>query len=77
MNELEELEQEGLDEELLKVAGPSQLPNVPSTQLPAAPGWLLHYTPYTLHPILKTMFWSHSEMEKLKQSLTSNLYHPD
>lgn len=43
MNELEELEQEGLDEQLLDIAGTSSLPNVPSTELPAAPGqfpWL-------------------------------------
>lgn len=37
MNELEELEQEGLDEQLLEVGGTANLPNVPSTELPAAP----------------------------------------
>ena len=40
MNELEELEQEGLDEQLLEVGGTANLPNVPSTELPAAPGEL-------------------------------------
>lgn len=38
MNELEELEQEGLDEDLLKIVAPTSLPNVPATELPAAPG---------------------------------------
>lgn len=38
MNELEELEQEGLDEQLLEVGGTADLPNVPATELPAAPG---------------------------------------
>ena len=38
MNELEELEQEGLDEDLLQIGGTTSLPNVPSTELPAAPG---------------------------------------
>lgn len=38
MNELEELEQEGLDEQLLEVGGTANLPNVPATELPAAPG---------------------------------------
>ena len=38
MNELEELEQEGLDEDLLQIGGTASLPNVPSTELPAAPG---------------------------------------
>lgn len=37
MNELEELEQEGLDEDLLQIGGTTSLPNVPSTELPAAP----------------------------------------
>ncbi|CAH3170939.1 unnamed protein product [Porites lobata] len=37
MNELEELEQEGLDEQLLEVSGTASLPNVPSTELPAQP----------------------------------------
>ncbi|KAL9976083.1 hypothetical protein ACROYT_G013330 [Oculina patagonica] len=37
MNELEELEQEGLDEQLLEVGGTANLPNVPATELPAAP----------------------------------------
>lgn len=37
MNELEELEQEGLDEQLLEVGGTADLPNVPATELPAAP----------------------------------------
>lgn len=37
LNELEELEQEGLDEQLLEVAGTSSLPAVPETELPAAP----------------------------------------
>lgn len=37
LNELEELEQEGLDEQLLVVAGTSSLPAVPETELPAAP----------------------------------------
>lgn len=37
MNELEELEQEGLDEQLLEVGGTSNLPKVPDTELPAAP----------------------------------------
>lgn len=36
--ELEELEQEGLDEELLKVGGTADLPTVPTTELPAQPG---------------------------------------
>ncbi|XP_020901585.1 charged multivesicular body protein 4b [Exaiptasia diaphana] len=35
--ELEELEQEGLDEELLKVGGTADLPNVPATSLPSQP----------------------------------------
>ncbi|XP_031565122.1 charged multivesicular body protein 4b-like [Actinia tenebrosa] len=35
--ELEELEQEGLDEELLKVGGTAELPTVPTTELPAQP----------------------------------------
>ena len=38
MNELEELEQEGLDEQLLEVGGTADLPSVPATELPAAPG---------------------------------------
>lgn len=38
MNELEELEQEGLDEDLLQIVAPTSLPNVPVTDLPAAPG---------------------------------------
>lgn len=38
MNELEELEQEGLDEQLLEVGGTASLPNVPSTEPPAQPG---------------------------------------
>ena len=38
MNELEELEQEGLDEQLLEVGGTTDLPSVPATELPAAPG---------------------------------------
>ena len=38
MAELEELEQEGLDEDLLKISGTASLPNVPSTELPATPG---------------------------------------
>lgn len=37
LNELEELEQEGLDEDLLKIVAPTSLPNVPATELPAAP----------------------------------------
>lgn len=37
MNELEELEQEGLDEQLLEVGGTADLPSVPATELPAAP----------------------------------------
>lgn len=41
MNELEELEQEGLDEQLLEVGGTADLPSVPATELPAAPGQLL------------------------------------
>ena len=40
MNELEELEQEGLDERLLEVTDPANLPSVPATELPAAPGQL-------------------------------------
>lgn len=38
LNELEELEQEGLDEDLLQIVAPTSLPNVPVTDLPAAPG---------------------------------------
>lgn len=43
MNELEELEQEGLDEQLLEVGGTADLPSVPATELPAAPGELINH----------------------------------
>ena len=38
--ELEELEQEGLDEQLLDVAGTAGLPSVPVSELPAEPGMI-------------------------------------
>ncbi|KAK2554776.1 Charged multivesicular body protein 4b [Acropora cervicornis] len=37
LNELEELEQEGLDEDLLQIVATTSLPNIPATELPAAP----------------------------------------
>ncbi|XP_068698404.1 charged multivesicular body protein 4b-like [Montipora foliosa] len=37
MAELEELEQEGLDADLLTIGGTASLPSVPSTELPATP----------------------------------------